>query len=145
MQNYTIKEAAELSGLPESTLRYYEKMGLIGHIKRDVSSGHRVYGDDDINFVVSLACLSATGMSIEDMRRYLDNAMKGDNVSLQLDLLNVQKKRLVDEARSLKLRQKYVDIKIEYWLAFEAGDKVKVELMKNKAREIAESLKFCKK
>ena len=30
-----------ISGLPESTLRYYEQIGIISPITRDPSSGHR--------------------------------------------------------------------------------------------------------
>ena len=32
-----------ISGLPESTLRYYEQIGIIAPITRDPSSGHRAY------------------------------------------------------------------------------------------------------
>ena len=73
MRHYTIKEAARMTGLAESTLRYYETMGLIGPIERDESSKHRTYGEDDVNLIVGIACLSATGMSIADMRKYLGN------------------------------------------------------------------------
>lgn len=45
MRRHSIKETAKLSGLPESTLRYYETMGLIGPVERDASSGHRSYGE----------------------------------------------------------------------------------------------------
>ena len=37
-RQYPIKDAARLSGLPESTLRYYETIGLIDPIDRDSSS-----------------------------------------------------------------------------------------------------------
>ena len=40
---YTIKEASQLSGLPSSTLRYYESIGIIQSVARDGSSGHRTY------------------------------------------------------------------------------------------------------
>ncbi len=34
-----------ISGLPESTLRYYEQIGIIATIARDPSSGHRAYSE----------------------------------------------------------------------------------------------------
>lgn len=34
-----------ISGLPESTLRYYEQIGIIASIARDPSSGHRAYSE----------------------------------------------------------------------------------------------------
>ena len=70
-RGYSIKEAAKLSGLPESTLRYYETIGLMNPISRDPSSKHRRYTDDDIDYAVAVACLNATGMSTEAMRAYL--------------------------------------------------------------------------
>ena len=47
-----------LSGLPESTLRYYEQIGIIDPIARDPSSGHRAYSDDDIQSLVTISCLA---------------------------------------------------------------------------------------
>lgn len=44
---YSIKEAAALTGLPASTLRYYESIGVIEPVGRGESSGHRAYTDDD--------------------------------------------------------------------------------------------------
>ena len=46
---YTIKEAAALTGLPASTLRYYESIGVIAPISRGASSKHRVYDEDDLD------------------------------------------------------------------------------------------------
>ena len=42
---HTIREASMISGLPESTLRYYEQIGIIAPIARDPSSGHRAYSE----------------------------------------------------------------------------------------------------
>ena len=48
-RSYSIKEAAALTGLPSSTLRYYEQIGVIAPISRGASSGHRVYDEDDLD------------------------------------------------------------------------------------------------
>jgi DNA-binding transcriptional MerR regulator len=144
-QGYTIMEAAKLSGLPESTLRYYETIGLIGPIQRNASSRHRVYNEDDINLVVAVACLSATGMSIEAMRAYLGNRGRGAQAAIeQVELLEAQKKRLADEAQFLELRQRYVDTKIAYWKAVETGGAEQVQTIKGRADAIAKELKLSK-
>ena len=144
-QRYAIREAAELSGLPESTLRYYETIGLIDPIGRDPSSGHRGYSGDDINLVIAVACLSATGMSIEDMRSYLNNRGQGArSAPAQIALLEAQKDRLAKEEHYLKLRRRYVDTKIAYWRAVAAGKKKEAEAMANTARKIAKDLKLPK-
>ena len=90
-QRYTISETAKLSGLPESTLRYYETIGLIHPIARDSSSKHRVYSEDDVNRIIAVACLSAIGMSIENMRAYLKNQSLGEKAAgEQVELLETQ-------------------------------------------------------
>jgi len=123
-RTYTIMEAAKLSGLPESTLRYYESIGIIYPIKRDLSSKHRVYSEDDVNLILGISCLSATGMTLEDMRSYLSNQEKGAiAANEQILLLEAQDHRLVEEERFLKLRQKYLRLKVRYWKAIEAKDK----------------------
>ena len=102
-QLYTIREVAKLSGLAESTLRYYETIGLIHPITRDSSSKHRVYNEHDVNFAVAIACLNATGMSIEDMRSYLKNRSQGAQAAdEQVVLLETQKRRLAEEAHNLE-------------------------------------------
>jgi len=142
-QPYTIMEAAKLSGLPESTLRYYETIGLIDPIKRGETSKQREYADDDINLVIAVACLSATGMSIDAMREYLGNRSKGAGAAKdQINLLDKQRTRLLEEAYFMQLRQRYVDVKIEYWKAVDAGDEIKVTELKQLADSIASELKL---
>ncbi|MDB5176720.1 MAG: hypothetical protein JWN75_388 [Candidatus Saccharibacteria bacterium] len=143
--NYTINEVSKISGLPGSTLRYYEAIDIIHPIKRDESSKHRVYTDDDINLVISVSCLSATGMSIEDMREYLKNRDHGASAAQeQIDLLENQQHRLRDEAHYMELRQLYVDTKIEYWNAVKANDFARTEQAKKNADVIIKQLQESK-
>jgi DNA-binding transcriptional MerR regulator len=141
-RTYTILEAAKLSGLPESTLRYYETIGIIDAIQRDSSSKHRAYSDENINLVVAVACLSATGMSIGAMRAYLSNRGRGAQAAgEQIVLLETQKERLNQETYYLQLRRRYVDTKIDYWKAVELGDQEQVKAIKERADDIAKELR----
>ena len=143
LKKYTIAEAAKISGLPESTLRYYETIGLIDPIARGITSKQREYTDDNINMIIAVSCLSATGMSIDSMRAYLENRVRGvDAASEQIDLLDRQRTRLLEEAHFLQLRQQYIDIKIGYWKALEAGDERKLAAAKKLAESIASELKL---
>ena len=76
-RSYSIKEAAALTGLPASTLRYYEQIGVITPISRGASSGHRVYDEGDLDELMWVSCLAATGMSVSDMRVYMANNRRG--------------------------------------------------------------------
>jgi len=142
-QTYTIKETARLTGLAESNLRYYETIGLIPPVKRDSSSKYRVYCEADVDYIVSIACLSATGMSIEDMKAYIANVEKGEvAANEQMRLLNDQNQKLVKEERNLKLRQKYLLTKAEYWKAVAIGDMDRANEISLKAVAIAKEVKL---
>ncbi|WP_134738066.1 MerR family transcriptional regulator [Nocardioides sp. 503] len=139
---YTIKEAAALTGLPASTLRYYESIGVIAPISRGASSGHRLYGEDDLDQVMWVACLAATGMSVSDMKRYVANGQVGPSAAReQIELLEERRRRLTDEAQQLVLRQRYVALKIDYWHAVDAGDEARAELLSGEARVLADELR----
>ena len=77
----TIAEAATRCGLPESTLRYWERIGLLNRMQRDASSGHRRYRPEDVATLETLGNLRAVGLSIEDMRAYLASARRGDEAA----------------------------------------------------------------
>lgn len=140
-RQYSIREASALVGLPASTLRYYESIGLIPSIARGETSKQREYTDDDIDALVWLACLSATGMSISDMQSYVVNRTRGAaGAADQVRLLEQQQRHLANEAKLLKVRQQYVNIKIAYWKAVEAGDTALAESLSDEARTLADRL-----
>ena len=110
-----------ISGLPESTLRYYEQIGIIAPIARDPSSGHRAYTDEDIQSLVTISCLSATGMPLDAMREYLKNRFDGtEGARRQMALLDAQALRLAAKAESIRMQQAYVYCKLymSFWLSF---------------------------
>ena len=139
---YTIKEAAALTGLPASTLRYYESIGVIAPISRGASSKHRVYDEDDLDQLMWVACLAATGMSVGDMREYVANGKLGAAAAGgQIELLAAQEKRLGEEAERIGLRQQYVRLKIHYWQAVKADDTARAESVSDRARALADQLR----
>jgi DNA-binding transcriptional MerR regulator len=118
----TVQEAAERTGLSEHTLRYYERAGLLPAVRRDGSSGHRRYSTDDVARISTLACLRATGMPVEQMRRYFILAARGRNAAHELrTLLQEQEAALQERIRAMQGHLNYVRRKIDYWRALEAG------------------------
>jgi DNA-binding transcriptional MerR regulator len=145
-RSYSIREAAALTGLSASTLRYYESIGVIAPISRGASSKHRVYDEADLDQLMWVACLAATGMSVSDMRQYVANGQVGPAAAGdQIELLTEQETRLAREARQIALRRKYVRLKIDYWRAVQAGDEARSELLGAAARALADQLKAAPK
>ena len=141
-RSYSIKEAAALTGLPASTLRYYEQIGVITPISRGASSKHRVYDEDDLDQLMAVSCLAATGMSVSDMRQYMANARAGSAAAAdQQQLLEEQQQRLAVEAEALAMRQRYVALKVAYWQAVQAGDEARTEQISAQASTLADELR----
>ncbi len=114
----TVQEVSRRSGLTESALRYYERIGLIGPVPRDPSSGHRRYPPALVEAIESLSCLRSTGMSVRDMRAYVDNMARGvDAAGDQRQLFADHATRLADEIERLELRRRYVAAKARLWAA----------------------------
>lgn len=142
-RTYSIKEVAALVGLPPSTLRSYEEVGVIPAIARDPSSGHRIYTEGDLELLTSVACLSASGMAIADMREFVRSGLGGDrDISEFISLLEQQDVRLQEEAQIIELRREFLRTKVEYWRAIKSGDALEAERLDTRARELAERLKL---
>ena len=118
----TVQETAERTGLSEHTLRYYERAGLLATVRRAGSSGHRRHSAGDVARVRTLACLRATGMPLEQMRRYFTLAARGPSAAHELRaLLERQEGALEERMQAMQRHLNYVRRKIDYWNALEAG------------------------
>ncbi|WP_436667306.1 MerR family transcriptional regulator [Latilactobacillus sakei] len=83
-----IKEASQQTGVTATTIRYYEKEGLIPAIDRN-DVGVRAIDDRIIRRINFVKTMRAAGMSIEALKEYirLFDAQE-DNTAQQFKLLN---------------------------------------------------------
>lgn len=73
---YTVGEMAKLLGVTASTLRYYDKEGLLPFVERS-SGGIRMFQDSDFEWLQVIGCMKKAGMSIRDIRQYVEMALQG--------------------------------------------------------------------
>jgi DNA-binding transcriptional MerR regulator len=78
MREATIAETARESGLTPHTLRYYERVGLLGPVHR-AESGQRRYADSDREFLAFLTILRRSGMPIRRMQAFVSLVRQGDS------------------------------------------------------------------
>jgi DNA-binding transcriptional MerR regulator len=91
---YSIGEFAKIVGVTMSTLRYYEKEGLIAPHRNE--NNLREYTDNDIGWVRFLLHLKESGMSMTELKQYTEWREMGDEtISERLDLFE-KRKRLVE-------------------------------------------------
>lgn len=92
--------------------------------------------------VESLACLRASGLSLNEMRQHLRLRERGDEAAAEQKALFLAHAEIVaDEISKLKIRQRYLDGKVAYWDARMNGDMELAEQIAAQNREIARELK----
>lgn len=104
---YTMKQACEKTGLAYETLKFYCNQGLIPNVKRD-SQNRRVFDDRDIAWINSLSCLRNCGMSIQEMKAYIDLCLVGESSIPERKLI------LVEKRKALEAEQKRIQDSIDY-------------------------------
>ncbi len=91
---YTIGQVSEMTGLPVSTLRYYDKEGLFPGMERQ--SGIRKFGDRELEALRVIECLKKSGLEIRDIRQFMDWCAKGSETYPQRRELFVRQKAAVE-------------------------------------------------
>ena len=119
---YTIKEVSKITGLPTSTLRYYDREGLLPFIKRH-DSGYRSFSEDDIEMIKIIECLKRTGMSIKEIKKFTEWVQDGDNSLEERYEMFLERKHAVEtEIESLQNTLDIINYKCWYYkTAIEAG------------------------
>lgn len=79
--DYSIGEVSNTTGIPISTLRYYDREGMFPNMERS-NGGIRVFSEGEIGIIRVIECLKVTGMSIKDIKEYLNWCQDGEE-SLQ--------------------------------------------------------------
>ena len=91
---YSMKETCDKTNLTYDTLKFYCNEGLIPNVKRN-KSNYRVFDDNDINWIKSLSCLKKCGMSICEMKEYLELCLKGkSSIPERQDILDAKLREL---------------------------------------------------
>lgn len=86
---YTVKKFADLTGVTERTLRYYDKKGLLVPTNYN-ERGHRLYDHEDIVKMQKILTLKYLGSSLKEINESLSN----NSPSSVYDTLNKQKELL---------------------------------------------------
>lgn len=115
----TIKTVSRRTGLSADTLRYYEKIGLIGKIRR--KSGIRDYDEDDIKVIEFIKCMRSVNMPIENLIEYVNLVSKGDEtVGERKNMLIKQRENVILKMNEMQSVLERLDYKIKKYETLEA-------------------------
>ncbi len=140
---YTVGETAKILNIASSTLRFYDKEGLLPFVKRS-KGGMRVFEEEDFNRFFIIDCLKKSGLTIKEIRRYIDMTLKGDEtIGERLEMFEKQREKVLNQMEELKETLDILEYKCQYYKA--AKEKGSMEAVKNLFDEkIPEKLRTAK-
>lgn len=115
LQGYSIQDVSKMTNIPASTLRYYDKEGLLPNLARQ-SSGYRLFQDCDLEMLHILQCLKSSGMTIQDMKQYIVWMQEGDStLELRLQLFRERRAQLLAQMKALQDTLDVLDYKCDFY------------------------------
>ena len=119
--SWLIGDVSRQSGLSIDTLRYYDKAGLLGEVRRD-AAGRRVFGRSALGLLDVVLRLRRTGMPVDEVRRFVDLVRLGDDHRAgRLELLRGHRGRVTEQLTQLTEDLAVIDWKIAAYQAGEDG------------------------
>ncbi len=116
MKQYTVHEIAELTGLTAHTVRYYDDQNLIPGVDRG-ANGKRLFSENQIEWVQLVRCLRSTGMSIADIRHYIELCGEGDGTAYErYQIILAQKEKALAEMQEMQHRLEILSRKEQIYL-----------------------------
>lgn len=114
-RTYTIRELSQRYGLPASTLRYYEEIGLLCSV-RHTEKGVRIYGEEHIARLDGILCFKRTGLpiaKIQEFYRYeADIAKHAEDI---LAMMTEQEEAILKQMEELTAGLGHIREKIRYY------------------------------
>lgn len=110
---YAIGEAAALTGISVSALRYYDREGMFPGMRR-TAGGSRIFSEQELSTLRVIHCLKSAGMSVKEIREFLLWCQEGDaSLEKRGEMFHTRLREV--EAQMEALRQTLGHIRYKCW------------------------------
>lgn len=97
------------------TLKFYCNEGLVPNVKRDLNN-RRIFDEHDVKWIKDLTCLKKCGLSIREMKMYLELCLQGESTILKRKvMLEIKKAELEKNIQELKASVDYIEWKQNFY------------------------------
>lgn len=101
MECYTIGQFSKMTGIPVSTLRYYDKEGMFPYLERKGSI--RIFGEREFDTLRVIECLKRSGLELREIRTFMCWCEQGaETYKKRRELFIRQKSRVEQEMAQLQ-------------------------------------------
>jgi len=110
----TIKEFSNIFNLNESTIRYYESQSLL--ISKRDKNNRRYFDETDVSWLKFLLHLKGTGMSLNDMKKYVIWRAQGDDTMAErVELLEKTRDEFLKDFAQVQHHLQVLNDKIDWY------------------------------
>lgn len=111
---YSIGEIAKKFNISISTIRYYDKEGLLPNIERE--NGIRKFKDGDLEIIFIIECLKKTNVELKDIKRFINMVKEGDGtIEERLLFFKEQKQKTLNKIEELNKSLDMLEYKCWYY------------------------------
>lgn len=119
---YTMMQVCRELDMTYQTLKYYCNEGLVPNVKRD-SNNRRVFDEKDVKWIKDLSCLKKCGLSIQEMKEYLDLCLQGESTIMpRKEMLAKKQEELYKSVKELEDSIAYIDWKQNFYDGVLSGE-----------------------
>ena len=112
---YTMMQVCRTLDMTYQTLKFYCNEGLVPNVKRD-SNNRRIFDERDVKWIKDLTCLKKCGLSIQEMKEYLDLCLQGASTIPQRKIMLAGKREaLLASIAELEDCVSYIDWKQNFY------------------------------
>ena len=125
---YNIGEVAKMLNISISTLRYYDKEGLLLDLERD-KSGIRKFSDKNIQALKVIECLKKSGLQIKEIKEFMYWCSLGDQTIInRKNMFFKQRENVIKQIKELESTLNMINYKCWYYSkALEDGTEKRVK------------------
>ncbi len=113
--SYTITELSKLFHLPSSTIRYYEKIGLLENVEH-VNPYRRVYDESHVVRLNAIECFKKALLPLDEIKTFFtyekDMVANYENI---LDMMKTQEEKTLERMKDLETGLTHLQRKIRYY------------------------------
>ena len=104
---YTMMQVCRELDITYQTLKFYCNEGLVPGVKRD-KNNRRIFDEKDVRWIKDLTCLKKCGLSIQEMKEYLELCLQGESTIVS------RKKMLAKKQETLRVAIKELEDSVAY-------------------------------
>ncbi|MCR5024956.1 MAG: MerR family transcriptional regulator [Lachnospiraceae bacterium] len=112
---YSITDLSKKFNLPASTIRYYEKIGLLENVEH-ANSYRRIYNDSHIDRLNAIECFKKALLPLDEIKRFFtyEKNMKANSEKI-LKMMKSQEVKTLESMEALQAGLDHLQKKIRFY------------------------------